>query len=56
MTSSPIHLLLQVFPEIAVILGGEGAVPFTSVARMREAAKVVDQVETRIQAGFVFCG
>ncbi|CAL1164591.1 unnamed protein product [Cladocopium goreaui] len=39
-----------VLPEIAVILGGEGATPFTSVAQMREAAsKVVDQVEVRIK-------
>jgi len=39
-----------VLPEIAVILGGEGATPFTSVTQMREAAsKVVDQVEARIK-------
>jgi len=39
-----------VLPEIAVILGGEGAAPFTSVTEMREAAsKVVDQVEARIK-------
>ena len=51
-SSSPVILPAQVLPEIAVILGGEGAAPFSSVAQMREAAsKVVDQVEARIKAG-----